>query len=68
MRNYKLQMRIDNLKKNNIVEEEPKEMKSLNWFEQVKEISLKKFQLLLTATNLLTRIKQVNLSVLTLKT
>ena len=68
MRNQKLQMRIDNLKKNNIVEEEPKEMKSLNWFEQVKEISLKKFQLLLTATNLLTRIKQVNLSVLTLKT
>ena len=32
------------------------------------KISLKKFQLLLTATNLIARIKQVNSSILTLKT
>ena len=32
------------------------------------EISVKKFQLLLTVTNLITKIKQVNLSILTLKT
>ena len=32
------------------------------------EINLKKFQLLLTATNLIARIKQVNSSILTLKT
>ena len=63
-------------KKNNIVKEEPKEIKSLNWFDKNKfkevlgliKISLKSFQLLLAATNLITRIKQVNLSILTLKT
>ena len=33
-------MRINNLKKNNILKEEPKEIKSLNWFDKnkVKEI------------------------------
>ena len=34
----------------------------------LRKISLKKFQLLLTATNLIARIKQVNSSILTLKT
>ena len=29
-------MRINNLKKNNIVKEEPKEIKSLNWFDKKK--------------------------------
>ena len=52
-------------KKINILKEEPKEIKSLNW---LMKISLKKFQLLLTATNLITKIKQVNLSILKLRT
>ena len=34
----------------------------------LRKISLKKFQLLLTATNLIARIKQLNSSILTLKT
>ena len=34
----------------------------------LRKISLKTFQLLLTATNLIARIKQVNSSILTLKT
>ena len=84
-------MRINNLKKDK-VKEEPKEMKSPNWFDKNKfkeilaiidsnqfnfknkigkfgliKISLKKFQPLLTATNLISRIKQANLSILTLK-
>ena len=29
-------MRINNLKKNNILKEEPKEIKSLNWFDKNK--------------------------------
>ena len=53
-------MRINNLKKTNIVKEEPKEIKSLNCFGKNK--------LLLTATNLIIKIKQVNSSILTLKT
>ena len=47
---------------NNFIKEEPKEIKSPNWIDK------NKFQLLLTATNLITRIKQVNVSILTLKT
>ena len=34
MRKQKLEMRITNLKKNNIVKEEPKEIESLNWFDK----------------------------------
>ena len=40
--------------KNNIIKEELKEIKSLNWFDKNK---FKKLQLLLTATNLIARIK-----------
>ena len=36
MRKQKLEMRITNLKKNNIVKEEPKEIESLNWFDKNK--------------------------------
>ena len=36
-----------------------------NWFDKNK---LKKYQVLLTATNLITKVKQVNSSILTLKT
>ena len=34
MRKQKLEMRITNLKKKNIVKEEPKEIESLNWFDK----------------------------------
>ena len=49
-----------------IIKEEPKEiiLVLIGWI----KINLKKFQLLLTATNLITRIKQASLSILTLKT
>ena len=51
--------------KNKIIKEEPREIKSPNWLDKNK---FKEFQLLLTATNLVTNIKQVSLSILTLKT
>ena len=44
-------------KKNNILKEEPKEIKSSNWIDKNK---IKEIQLLLTATNLVIEIKQVN--------
>ena len=49
-----------------IIKEEPKEiiLVLIGWI----KINLKKFQLLLTAANLITRIKQASLSILTLKT
>ena len=52
-------MRINNFKKNNIVKEEPKEIESLNWFDKKKYLMT--FQLLLKATNLIARIKLLNL-------
>ena len=52
--------------KNNIVKEEPKEIKSPKWW--IDKNKFEKFLLLLTATNLITRIKYANLSMLTLKT
>ena len=63
-------MRMSNLKivkDANIKEliEKPKEIKSSNWFNKNK---LKKMYLLLAETNLVTKIKQVNSSILTLKT
>ena len=57
-------MRINNLKKNNILKEEPKEIKSLNWFDKNKFKEI----LAMTATNLITKIKQVDLSIFTLET
>ena len=61
----------DQFLKNNIFKEanikklieEPKEIKHPNWTDKNKFIKL-----LLTATNLITKIKQVNLIILTLKT
>ena len=65
-------MRIKNFKKKNIVKDanikqlikEPEEIKSPDWTDENK---FEKFQLLLTAVNLITKIKQANLSILTLK-
>ena len=62
-------MRMNNLKKNIIknanIKEKPKEIKSPNWIHKNK---FKTFQLLLTATNLITKIKQANSNMITLKT
>ena len=63
-RNEKVEMRNENkqFKKNNIIKEEPKSPIGLI------KLSLKRFQLLLTATNLVTKIKQANSNMITLKT
>ena len=55
-RNEKLEMTNENkqFKKNNIIKEEPKEIKSPNWIDKNK---FKKFYLLLTAINLFIKIK-----------
>ena len=67
MRNEELEMTNENkqFETNKIIKEGPKEIIVLIG---LIKINLKKFQLLLTATNLITKIKQVNLSILTLKT
>ena len=65
MRKQKLEMRIKNFKKITSLKKNQKRQKVLTG---LIKIILKRFQLLLTETNLITKIKQMNLSILTLNT
>ena len=66
-RNEKLEITNENkqLKKNNIVKEEPKEIKSPNWFDKNK---FKEILAIIDSNEFNYRIKQANLRLLTLKT